>query len=93
MTLGMLLPPIARSIVERRWRLPAERPVIPDIGPDAACIGLALRQDRHARVVGMETISGKHMRLDLRCTGFRATAQAPTWSASVDRLRSTPSRA
>ena len=40
--LGMLLSSISRSIVEsRRRRLPAERPVIPDIGPDATRI----RQD------------------------------------------------
>ncbi|MCY1301405.1 hypothetical protein D9M70_510160 [compost metagenome] len=43
-TFGVLLSPVSRSIIEcRRRRLPAERPVIPDIGPYPAGIGLAPR--------------------------------------------------
>lgn len=67
MALGMLLPPIARGIIEcRRRRLPAERPVIPDVGPDAAHVGLAPCQDRHGGIIAMQAISSKHMRLDQR---------------------------
>lgn len=67
MSLGMFLPPIARGIVKcRRRRLPAQRPVIPDIGPNAARIGLAAGQDRHCGVVSMKPLGGKHMRLDQR---------------------------
>ena len=60
MALGMFLPPIARGIIEGRRRLEsAERPVIPDIGPDAARIGLSLRQDRHGRVIAMQPLGGQ----------------------------------
>nr|OAP97022.1 hypothetical protein A4U53_37360 [Rhizobium leguminosarum] len=65
--LGMLLSSISRSIVEsRRRRLPAERPVIPDIGPDATRIGLSLRQDRHCGVVTMQPLGSQDVRFDQR---------------------------
>ncbi len=52
----------------------------------------------------MATPGGHDMALDLRmqrrqrrdgraCSGASAATVAPTWSARVDRLRSTPSRA
>lgn len=66
MALGMLLSSISRSIVEsRRRRLPAERPVISHIGPDATRIGLSLRQDRHCCVVTMQ-LGSQDMRFDQR---------------------------
>lgn len=65
MALGVLLSPIARGIVERcRRRLPTERPVIPDIGPDASGVGLAFGEDRHGGVIAMQTLGGQYMRLD-----------------------------
>ncbi len=63
--LRMLLPSIARGIVNcGRRREPSERPIVPNIGPDAAGIGLSLGQDRHCRVVTMQALSGKNMRFD-----------------------------
>src|SRR5262249_19241482 len=52
----MLAPAVARGIVEGGWRGdPTERPVVPDIGPDAAGDRLALGQDRHRRVVSVQS--------------------------------------
>ncbi len=44
-----------------RWIIPAERPIIPDIGPDPADIGLALCEDRHSRIIAMQTFRGQNM--------------------------------
>ena len=65
MTFGMFLAPVTRSIVERcRRRGPAERPVMPEISPDATGIGPAAGKDRHPRVVAVEAPGGQNMRLD-----------------------------
>ena len=42
----------------------AERPVVPDIGPQPRRHGLVLRQHRHRRVVAVKTIGGQHMAAD-----------------------------
>ena len=52
---------------------------------------LEIGQHRRAQLLA-QTLRRQHMRRD-PCSGRSATVQAPTWSARVDRLRSTPSRA
>lgn len=69
--LGMLLPPVPRGIVEGGgWRLSTKGFVIPDIGLDAARIGFCFRQDRHGRVITMQSLGGQDMRLDQRVDGL-----------------------
>jgi hypothetical protein len=88
----MFLPAIARGIIERRRRVaPAEWSVVPDIGPDVPLDRLARGQDRHGGVVAVQPLGGEHMALDQRMKRLQRH-QAPTWSASVDTLRSMPSR-
>ena len=63
MPLGMLLPPVARGVIERgRRRGPAKRPVVADIDPDAAGDRLALGQDRHRGVVAVQPLGRQNMR-------------------------------
>jgi hypothetical protein len=74
--LGVRAGPIARGVEEGRRRIgAAERPVVPDVGPDPAGRRLALGQDRHGRVVGVQPLGRQHMRLDQaveRCESRRA---------------------
>ena len=63
----MLVPAVPRSIIERgRRSAPAERPVVADVGPDAARDRLALGQDRHRGVIAVQPLGGQHMALDQR---------------------------
>jgi len=65
MSLGMFARAIARGVVERRWRvLAAKWPVVANVGPDAAGLGLALRKDRNGRIVAVQSFGGKNVRLD-----------------------------
>ena len=60
MLLGVFLPAIARGVVEGRRRCAtAERPVVADIGPDAARDRLDLGQDRHGRVVPEQALAAR----------------------------------
>jgi hypothetical protein len=57
---GMLTAAIARVVEQRRrGRRPAERPVIAGINPDPAGVGLAFGQNRHGRVIAVQTL-GRH---------------------------------
>src|SRR6516225_1247898 len=68
----MLAPAIARGVVEGGGRGgPAERPVIPDIGPDAAGDGLSCGQDRHRRIVAMQPFRRQDMGLDETVERYR----------------------
>jgi hypothetical protein len=60
MLLGMLACAIAR-IEERSCRRlrPRKRPVIAHVSPQPAGAGLALGQDRHGRVVGMDALGSE----------------------------------
>src|SRR5579875_687591 len=64
---GMLAPPIAGGVMERRWRnSSAEWPVVADISRDVALDRLTLGQDRHVGVIAMQPLGGEHGALDLR---------------------------
>ena len=64
---GMLMPPIARGVIERRRRrVTAKGPVVADIGPDVPRDRLAFGQDRHGRVVAMQPLGRQDMGLDQR---------------------------
>ena len=53
----MLLPPVARGEVEGRRRIGgAEGAIVTHIGPDPARLGLALGQDRHRGVIGVQAL-------------------------------------
>ena len=83
------------GVIQRRRRCPSLKrfAVVSDIGPDVPFDRLALRQDRHRGVVAMQTFGRQNVGLDQRMQRLqRAAVQAPTWSASVDTLRSMPSR-
>jgi len=46
------------------WRMPGEWPVVAHIGPHAAGTRLALGQNRHGRIVGMDALACEDVRLD-----------------------------
>ena len=70
MAFGMFARPIARGVEQRRRRIrAAEGPVVADIDPDPAGVGLALRQDRHGRVVAMQPLGGQDMASISACSG------------------------
>ena len=61
----MLAGAIARVEEDRRRRIgAAEGPVVADIGPEPAGVGLALGQHRHGRVVAVHARAGEDMRRD-----------------------------
>ena len=61
----MLAPPVSGIMKDRRRRRgSAKRSVIPDIGPDPARIGLGLGQNRHCRIVAMQSLGGQDMGFD-----------------------------
>ena len=61
----MLAAPVARVMEQRRRRCRAtEQPVIVDIGPDAADVGLDLGEHRHRSIVTVQPVSCEDMRLD-----------------------------
>ena len=65
MRLRALACPIARGIEQRRRRPgAAERPVVVDVNPEPAGVGLALRQHWHGRVVAVEPLGRHHLGLD-----------------------------
>src|SRR5207237_3455884 len=56
----MLAGAIARVIEDRRRRVrPAERAIVPNIGPDPADDRFTLGQHWHGRVVAVDTLGGK----------------------------------
>ncbi len=58
---------VARVIEHRRWRSPAaKRPIVTDVNPASRESGLGLGQYRHGRVVAVQPLGGKDMRLDPR---------------------------
>src|SRR6185437_14492212 len=62
---GMLLPSVARGVIERgRRRRSAERPIVANVGPDMSLDRLALGQDRHRGVVTMQPLGGEDVTLD-----------------------------
>jgi hypothetical protein len=67
MPYGMLVPAIARGIVESgRRRTSSERPIVADIGPDVPLDRLALGQDRHGGVIAVQPFGRQNMALDQR---------------------------
>ena len=64
---GMLVLSIARGVIERRRRcVTAKGPVVTDIRPDAPRHRLALGQDRHGRIVAMQSFGSQDVALDQR---------------------------
>src|SRR4029078_10545667 len=64
---GMLMPSIARGVIQRRrWRPTAKRPVVSDIGPNAPRDRLALVEDGHGGVVAMQPLGSQDVALDQR---------------------------
>ena len=64
---GMLVLSIARGVIQRRRRcVTAKGPVVTDIGPDAPRHRLALGQDRHGRIVAMQSFGCQDVALDQR---------------------------
>src|SRR5271168_5198540 len=63
----MLVPPIARGVIQRRRRCATtEWSVITDINPDMSLDRLALGRDRHRGVVAVQALGGEHVPLDQR---------------------------
>ena len=86
----MLATAIARKLEQRgRRRAAGERTVVADVDPQPALVGLALGQHRTG-VSSPCRRSAASTWAAISACGASATAHAPTWSASVDRLRSTP---
>src|SRR5580704_2728853 len=48
----------------RRWVRPGKRPVVPDIGPQAAGDRLSLRKHRHRRIVAVHALSSEDIVAD-----------------------------
>src|SRR5690554_3689136 len=70
MGLRVLSAPVARIVEQRRRRIgTAEWPVVADIDPQPAGVGLALGKDWHCRVVAVQSFGGKNMGLDLAIEG------------------------
>jgi len=62
MRLGMPTGAVARVVEHRRRRVwPAERAIVAHINPTSPGVGLALGQDRHGRVVSVQSLGGKNM--------------------------------
>lgn len=61
----MFAAPIARVMEQcgRRLRT-AERGIVADVNPQPAGIGLALGENRHRRIVAVQSLGGENMRLD-----------------------------
>jgi hypothetical protein len=55
----------------RRGRRSAERPVIAGINPDPAGVGLALGQNRHRRVIAVQTLARHDMGFHQRQQGLQ----------------------
>src|SRR5439155_18922524 len=65
MRLSMLAGPIARVVEHRRRRiLPAERTIVAHINPTSPGVGLALGQDRHSRVVAVQSLGRENVSLN-----------------------------
>ena len=77
----------------RRRRGTAEWPVVADISPASPRVGLALGQHRHGSVVAMQPFGRQDVGLQPLPQRHQHHVHAPTWSARVDRLSGTPSRA
>ena len=94
MTLRMLAAAIARGVEHRRWRvLAADRAVVAHVSPDAASFQSCLSPGSEPSVSSSRAGAQPTERgVRSTCAGATsAAAQALTRSASVDRLRSTPS--
>ena len=62
---GMFAPPIAGIMKDRRWRRrAAKRSIVAHISPDPPRIGLGLGQNRHRRIIAVQSLGGKDMCLD-----------------------------
>ncbi len=76
---GMLLPSVARGVVQRRWRgVSAKRPVIPDIGRDPPGNRLTLGQDLHRGVVAVQPLGPSTWASIKAWSGRKTVVQAPT---------------
>src|SRR5207302_2939332 len=65
MRLSMLAGPIARVVEHRRWRIrPAERTIVAHINPTSPGVGLPFGQDRHSRVVAVQTLGRENVSLN-----------------------------
>src|SRR5205807_9210326 len=65
MRLSMLAGPIARVVEHRRWRIrPAERTIVAHINPTSPGVGLPFGQDRHSRVVAVQSLGRENVSLN-----------------------------
>ena len=61
----MVAGPIARVVEHRRRRiLPGERMIVAHINPTSPGIGLPLGQDRHSRVVAVQSLGRENVSLN-----------------------------
>ena len=94
MLFRMITRPVARCVEQCRRRCwSAERSIVADIGPGSAGIGLALRQDRHGRVVAVKPLRGQHMVLDQRMQRTQRRRARADLIGQRRQASSTPSRA
>src|SRR5438105_15861277 len=97
MGLRMLAFAIGRVEEQRRRQARTGKwPLIADIGPQPAGLGLAgtWRQNRHRRVIDMQSVAGQDVSTARASTrGCSAAAVAPTQPDRVEVSRLTPSRA
>ena len=86
--------PVARVAEQsrRRVRTP-ERRIVAHIDPGPPGGGLAFGYNRHRGVVAVQPFGRQNMVGDQIVQRPQRHRVAPTWSARVDRLRSTPSLA
>src|ERR1700694_694580 len=65
MRLSMLAGPIARVVEHRRWRMrPAERTIVAHVNPTSPSVGLPCGQDRHSRVVAVQSLGRENVSLN-----------------------------
>ena len=92
--LRMIAAPVARVIEHRRRRRrPAERSIVAHIDPTSPGVGLTLARTGTVVSSLCNRSAAKTCRSMRRSSGASTAQQPPTWSAKVDRLSGTPSRA
>ena len=83
---GVLVLSIARGVIEHRRRcVTAKGRVVTDIRPDAPRHRLALGQDRHGRIVAMQSFGSQDLALDQRMKAVAGPScrRRPGWPAST----------
>jgi len=84
--------PVAREVEQRGWWCRAGKgPVVADIGPEPRCLCPSLRKEGDRCVVAVEALGRQNMVPDQGVDRCKSCGAGPTWSARVERPRSTPS--